>query len=292
MRLQPPRLAILPMEEPARKKPDSALRKIDQPNWAAGFCTLWHRREKVIQEGGVLKIQHKVSTGEFYAPAANPDLPCYLAEVHAGRITPQQFASEFGLLGHFALVPPERRMGGDPIRWFMAHARTVYTCIQLLAEAQSGDAQHLRSILNSFPAGPYAEQGRIYQKTFIATCDWPKRPRAVAFLIVRNLINPNLEGIRFKLHEAKNRGGHIWLGFRALIEVIYWHLANLAANGRDGRSIHRCVECGQFFIAKDERQQYCPHPLAKGRSRCASRHNVRLHRKKERRGREASGCAK
>ena len=119
---------------------------------------------------------------------------------------------------------------------------------------------------------------------------------------VCELVTPNLRGVSRWInpedpedpqpvtleprHRARKaaRSQPVHLGFRsdfryqALIEVIYWHLADTLT----GRRIRRCKAqgCGGLFAQTDPRQLYCPPPIGvRGKSRCAERERKRRQRK-------------
>jgi hypothetical protein len=67
--------------------------------------------------------------------------------------------------------------------------------------------------------------------------------------------------------------------FTALIETVYWHLADAVDAGK----VKRCEDCHRIFIQQDKRQRYCP-PLynsessKRRHSRCGTRKRVTEHR--------------
>ena len=55
--------------------------------------------------------------------------------------------------------------------------------------------------------------------------------------------------------------------FRALIQVVYWQIADKM---HGGSTIRRCP-CGALFFPTDRRQKFCPPPPGTHESRCGKR---------------------
>ena len=76
--------------------------------------------------------------------------------------------------------------------------------------------------------------------------------------------------------------------FDALVQAVWWHLANFVSGERD---LAKCRECGHYFERTDKRQEFCPPPeehalqarhgqRARAVSLCASRNRTRRRRSK------------
>lgn len=209
-----------------------------------------------------------------------------LLDVAQGRLKPKSFADRFGLLGYNFLVPPEYRCkGGDPLDWFLAQARTVCVLTALaglvrVARASTAERMELAKFLaREISNGPYALGGRVVTTMLRAK---HSNPVSAASGILRWLINENLGDTRRRIQSLGQHFRTIFV-FRALVEVVYWQLADQL----DKSSIHRCRECGRVFVHPNRRLRFCPPEGKKKISRCKSRWNVRRFRKRiERKGRK------
>jgi hypothetical protein len=214
------------------------------------------------------------------SPVGEPLLVEKLAKVHEGKITPEEFASEFGLLGRDLLLADSlrARKGGirptpetvgdprfryseaDPLDWFKGHAQGVFIVLNLLAAIQQRDIPTIRQF--------FAARPRLR-----AVGSWPGQPIQAAREFVVGLINHNLQGVQRELSAV---GGVIRSEFhaRALIDVVYWKLADLAEGTH--AVVRRCEGCGSLFTDKDPRLKHCPG------GKCSARKRMRKFRKKYR----------
>jgi hypothetical protein len=213
-----------------------------------------------------------------YDPNAKGGLLNGLLGVAQDKLRPVEFADQFGLLGHNYIVPRENVCkGGDPLNWFLAQASTVRVAAELierLAEAResAGGRRFLAEYLkNEIGDGPYALGGRVAEIRFQQAS---RSPILVANGILRYLLNANLgeTGRRIQIVAS---GPRTVFTFRALIEVIYWQLADQIGKG----AILRCAECGRIFTCANSRIRFCPPASGQKISPCKSRFNVRRHRK-------------
>jgi len=213
-----------------------------------------------------------------YAPTSQKRLLEAFLEVAQKRATPQSFADRFGLLGYNHLVPEENKCReGDPISWFMAHAQTVHVLAVLTSLIK--DRRRLAAYLaNEIPLGPYALAGQVVDcPSFRLRLQNPVIP---ALGIIRYLVNANLGSTGYRLRLTAH-GLDNFFSFRALIQVVYWQLADLFG----GHFICRCRECGRVFVSRNSRTQFC---LAEGKktiSPCKSRWNTRNTRRRQKRSR-------
>jgi len=162
------------------------------------------------------------------------------------------------------------------VKWIEAHARTVDTILTLkhaLEEPGEEKLGQLRDFLRKEKGGPFAEEGRVFGTT-VSYIDWPQNPRRVALDIIRDLINRNIRGISWQLQIEGTKLGPT-LHFSALIQVVYWHLAELV---RIPAAVKRCKECDRIFLAENPRAEFCPPENGATISRCRSRYNVKKFR--------------
>jgi hypothetical protein len=94
---------------------------------------------------------------------------------------------------------------------------------------------------------------------------------------IRNtILNRNVSRIyRYVATDEKGKD-RSFFGFHAVIDVVYWHLANLI----DGGIVKRCEadRCDGLFIQSDPRQRYCPKRFRQQESPCATRQRQRERR--------------
>jgi hypothetical protein len=100
-----------------------------------------------------------------------------------------------------------------------------------------------------------------------------------------SVINANIQGMVRALSVNKHPKIHdrSYWRFNAMIETVYWHLADIV----DGGKVKRCEDCHGIFIQEDKRQRFCPptynpNPPKRRHSRCGTRKRVtelRLRRK-------------
>jgi hypothetical protein len=265
--------------------PDSALLGTwwRQPPHELGQTTYAPYRGEGVQ---LAKVQGEVITptgkkAERYDPIEEPDLLNALLDVAQGKLKPVQFADRFGLLGYNYLVPLENRCkDGDPLHWFVAQARTIYTLAELIRyvrEAERGDRYLPDYLREDISNGPFALGGKVVATRFRTAT---RSPTIAANGIIRYLINANL-GTTGRVLQSSDRGLRTIFTFQALVQVIYWQLAD-----RIGKSsIHRCIECGRIFSHSNVRARFCPPQGGKKISACKSRWNVREFRGKQKRSR-------
>ena len=194
----------------------------------------------------------------------------------------QQFVEDFGLLtgqphrvdrpaGGFEL------RDGDPISWSLSHSAQVNEVFGLIRGRREGldhrlqvlqDRQREAAIMIPTPtAGGYTNLSFD-----IAEALTTQSPLAVARLIVAEMLAPNLAGV-VRVFDAETATPRFH--FRALIDVIYW----LLADRLEGRwSIRQCA-CGALFFARDPRQRHCPPRPGQRESACTKRFRMRQYRK-------------
>jgi hypothetical protein len=272
-----------------------------------GFPSLSKVAKQYQLTNGLLRrVGHGVARA--YMPFSEAVLPTALARISTKEITPLEFASEFGELGYSrlvraALLPsfsgclpksdnwktahaayrdyrdavmtaardlPE----GDPVDWIMAQSRTVALCLSFSGSLARGDEWEIRDAVEEVPRGPYAMRDRIVS---LPVREWREALRrgTTASAIIRlhlcDLITENIAGVRrwMMTDPIGSRAESFFLP-QATIEAVYWQLADKI----EAKLIRRCTECQRFFVARDQRQQYCPPLPGSTRSRCSSRLNV------------------
>jgi hypothetical protein len=276
--------------------------------------------EGYLVEGGTAALR--------YMPITRPEIPGELAKVRSADDAPA-FARCYGLLG-FARAdrtpgegwflarptPPveewqalleQRRQDatapGDPVDWFLAHATTVRTIVELGHLLGTDDERALERYLDQYrtrlpeqsaeeqrfyaPGGPGAHVPpgmRGEEAILLRVADrGARRPGLSTFpinapmlalgrRIVAVLLNQNLERGR-RVVDRETLQSRFGLG--CLLDVVYWHLADAVA----GRRLRQCLACGAVFTITDDRMKYCPPPMGlDGASRCMNRAKVRRWR--------------
>jgi hypothetical protein len=203
-----------------------------------------------------------------YAPAVEDSLPSALAKLSESPADLLNFVRTYGLLG-FTDEKNGKPLPGEPCDWIRAHARTVSAILELGELIREGDSYALQETLPGI-SGPFAKRSEIYHPGPIATVNWPGNPLAAARELVHKLINPNLAGIRRELRLRGDGTSRSVFAFDAMIDVVYWRLADSVA----GDMIRRCEDCRRPFISRDKRNKYCPAAPGVRRSRCGIRKNV------------------
>ena len=268
-----------------------------------GMIQLWGVRESYRVRGNCLLASGEETRG--YDPMAEPELPIQLALVNEAKLSPKQFASKFGLLGYDQLLwLASGRIGtpsGDPLDWFKAHARTVFHAMELLTALAEDDMTALTEVVTHLPEAPYG----FLSKTETLDYSWLSDSlrfavkqhqrmgtgvklfeivKAQTKTILSHWINRNIAQVRRELLLRSDRRAESIFRFDALIECIYWHLANRLEQG----GLHRCHQCRRFFFSRDPRLKFCPPPKGVKRSRCASLFHVSKHRQRNKNTTEGS----
>jgi hypothetical protein len=208
----------------------------------------------------------------------------------------EQFVNRFGLLGQTVLAGKSRRVRGqqrmgDNLVWAMAHARNVDRILRL----HKGRFSDLDGLLESL-AYRRVRTREIGQKEWLQNLHpmtiqvpileepWQvgigrenlfpegaaSSPLSVQRLVIAQLLNPNIAGVNRRYDTTR---GEPVFHCRALIEVIYWQLADRLGVCK----VRRC-ECGALFFAADARQKFCPPIEGKKESACAKRFYMRRFR--------------
>lgn len=242
--------------------------------------------EVVLQQGGFT---------HWYAPFVHTEMPGELAKLRTADASQVlEFARTYGLLGfsqlvgrtedlrnafHVDRVTGERSQGGDPLPWIQAHASGVYVCLVLTeALASRVSKAAFKKLLDGLNKVPYGDGADIFR----VQIDWNSRfwgqsPEDMARHVRRSIINPHLRGIyRYVTYDGKDKKERSFFGFHAVVNVVYWHLANVL----DGGVVKRCEadHCDGIFIQDDPRQRFCPKRFRQRESLCAARQRQRKFR--------------
>lgn len=252
---------------------------------------LWKVAESYEVKDGKLFPQGK-ECARHYAPLKTPELPTELQRVATGNLSPIEFAGQFGLLGYRNLTGYQQHEG-DPLDWVVAHARTVHFCLQFIGMLQEdASEEEIRYELEQFPDGPYALLEKIIEIDLRCDISPPKnetekklrghvKASHVARIEVCKFVSYNIERVgRRLLTDRFATKIDSYISFHAMIEAVYWQLADRI----EGGGVRRCLACKQFFVARDKRQQYCPPWPGSTRSRCSARLNVQNFRSREKVG--------
>lgn len=237
-------------------------------------------------DGTVLAPVVAPKAPRLYSPSTRLELPGEFAKLERGNEEAVlKFASTYGLLGYSNLLPTKEfaaRPVSDPLEWIWSHAETVRLAFTLKDVLDRDAADELTRLLRGIREprfkGAYsvsiAEQEYSKHHTFYATTN----PRNLAAAILKYIVDQNIAGIHQKIAWDERRGTFVpYTTFRALIEAVYWHIANAVTNGR----VAQCGACGGRFIQTDRRQRFCPTGT-KQESPCAVRARVRTCRQRKR----------
>ncbi|HEU5139103.1 MAG TPA: hypothetical protein VFT51_03960 [Bacillales bacterium] len=254
----------------------------------AGSATTWGVEANYEIVNGVLRpVRANGESERLYFPMAHTELPNVIAKLNAYNSSDLiQFAENYGNLGHYALVKPEDRQGGDPVGWIEAHVNTVRLVTDLISCIQEWDEEKATRILEGMEVegdeGPDIPTSIIGNSGKVSLTRWALGQASegtaleLANRVVRDILNKNIKGIQRKAYKVENHQIKSFFAFSALIEVVYWQILNTAEKG----AFKRCQFCGTPFISTDGRQKFCPG-FNKGESRCAVLHRQRKRRQKQ-----------
>jgi hypothetical protein len=285
-----------------------------------GFTQGWSVAEDYEIASGILRPKGAIR--RIYCPIMHDELLNVLLKLERGNeVGLLRFARAYGHFGYSGLVPPEKRRGGDPVGWIWAHIETLQMCGRLLRWLREEDLNRLEASLCAlqlsdqvrasvwrflffmrddeahWPATIMAARGEIIyrswralgahtQQRFVAE----RELEELAEEVISSVIQANIGGISPEpIIVKRRRRQEIRTGFhfRALIEIVYWHLANALQGGR--LWICEAEDCRAFFVQRSRGQRYCPRPYGEhGRSPCATRARQDRHQQRmDGRGRQA-----
>jgi hypothetical protein len=219
------------------------------------------------------------------------------------------FMKAFGGLGQTVLAGKPIRIvednqpflaDGDGLTWALLHAENIDGCLWLAgtlrdAEKSGPDTKtalaKLRKFFERWGGAQPTVRGHLvatvappWFETITVEC--PPSQASIgqvaeaAQQFLARLITPNLAGVP-RIYDGKRS----WFEFRALIQLIYWRLADMAGSS----SLRQCEECSTYFFCSDPRQRFCPPPTGIRESRCAKRQRMRQLRVPGPRGRGSPG---
>lgn len=216
---------------------------------------------------------------DWYTPSEHPELMAAIQKIKPDdRDSALAFVHTWGLLGRDHLVSLQDCEGGDPLWWIWAHARTIHWCLEATHALKTGDDGEIPLPGPDDEPFPVAVQGRVQDLGWEV---WdPRIPpsRQIALReLLGNIVNQNISGMRRVLRADKTGNVQSYFVFSALIEMIYWHLADKIGGGQ----IHQCEadDCEAFFFQRDPRQRFCLPEPGKNESACSRRQRMRKYRR-------------
>jgi hypothetical protein len=210
----------------------------------------------------------------------------------------RSFMKTFGYLGQTVLGGEPIRISegnrpfladGDQLTWSLLHAETIDLCLWLAGllrdiEEPTSNTKTASENLRRF-FGRWRGARSTVGSHRIATVAPPwfetipvecppsqasiRQVAEAAQDFLARLLTPNLAGVQRKYKWKSGR-----FEFRALIQLIYWRLADVAGSS----SLRECEECSTYFFCSDPRQRFCPPPAGIKESRCAKRQRMRQWR--------------
>lgn len=225
-----------------------------------------------------------------------------LADADDGDIL--DFARRWGPLGYDITTSDLRQkppyLAREPLSWIREHAQTISVCLRLLDYLSNADkdglARYLRSVSAGFSEGSlgaivgsfYAAAGGVLAVTIarrkrvtIESGPWSEDwPEGSAKLIIERVVNDALLGQAFGYPmiptiAAHKKGFALVQRFGSLLQIVYFHLARLAASGEFAVGVCLAEDCGRFFVQEHAKQRFCT-------MRCAARERMRRFRRRKR----------
>jgi hypothetical protein len=219
------------------------------------------------------------------------------------------FMKAFGGLGQTVLAGKPIRIvednkpflaDGDGLTWSLLHAENIDCCLWLAGILRNIEepgphtktaSEKLRKFFERWGGTQPTESSHLiamvappWFETITVECPPAKasigQVAEAAQELLAGLITPNLAGVQ-RIYDGKRSR----FEFRALIQLIYWRLADMAGSS----SLRQCEECSTYFFCSDPRQRFCPPPAGIRESRCAKRQRMRQLRGPGPRGRGSPG---
>jgi len=250
-----------------------------------------------------------------YDPVQEPALPSEFARVGKENTKTVQkalmdFYRRFGLLGQtwlrgepnkVVLDGLEQLVPGDQIGWALSHASNVERCVRLAGSLKKGRQKELKrslrwvaeirpKVFKGLPLNvptltdtyrqvhiretPPQEDFESWENSEYLILSPKESIPQKARKLLATLLKPNLGSVE-RIYDP--RTGRSVFKFKALIQLIYWQVADWI--NREG--LQQCQECKVYFFARDRRQKFCP-PTDGGReSRCSRRRRIREWRNQQ-----------
>ena len=263
------------------------------------FQNLWPVTDKYRIEGNVIKQYGKPQ--KLYAPIECKNLPNEFAmlceEPNNEEII--NFLRTYGLLGRGLLNAQYTSIGNqnnvvtknivETTDWVITHSKTVKTILDLSYYIQEYKYGELKKYLIEYACGKNStaiqlEIGNLEDTEKITIpfdfCD--DEIETSVRRLCAELISENIQNIHRLVYVDKKGCLQSTFVFTALIEIIYWILADSILKGE----LKQCMWCKRFFIQTHGNQKYCPiptdvkekYPKVKD-SRCGSAYRVSEFRK-------------
>jgi len=223
-----------------------------------------------------------------------------------------EFTNLYGSLGFSYYAEIGDRVGGDPIWWIIAHAKAVQTCMEIQKVIEENNEGLMKDLVKSMTFSLTAKEFHksmaylgemqspnldavISKKCYSILEGADKRMKVILvpdisdrdllLTIQMDFLNSNIQNIKREFileridpkdESNTNNKIHSYFDFKALLDVIYWKLADKI----DGGVIKRCAAegCGGIFIQTDKRMIYCPPLSGHKESSCAARERMRKAR--------------
>lgn len=266
----------------------------------------WPRGGKpYVDKHGVLNA---ASADGVYAPFDDADLPNAAAKIVDER-SALRFARAYGLLGYSGLLgadmleadqlgggPLWDRLteldGGDPLEWVIAQSQCLRFALEIVAALQ-GEGDPLEEVLARHRSDSTGSE-QFYPAVLRlrpVTCrlDRDAAPEDVAASLLKEMTSSNTRGVKDALvvNRPTPSGFQRRREADALVEAIWWHVGQWAADG----VVRLCDlrSCRTPFLVTDQRQRFCPGETIidpktgearPSRSRCAALHQKRRQRQK------------
>ena len=241
-------------------------------------------------------------------PMAHPNLPFELAKIEFGDSQAVlEFVHRWGTLGFDRLIDLNMVASFDPLWFVWWHARTIKDVLDIYTALQSGDVDAITAAVTAaaqpeessidvgvMDAMGYHVSGRHVGST---ASDFTLPVEEQGLGLIRSFVSGNIAEIHpsvglqnsdvfpYETSPSPLKRLNVTFTFTALIQAIWWHLADFVH--ADGE-VARCRECGKHFQRTHKRQQFCPPPeehrlevgavRQRAQSLCGLRNRTRRHR--------------
>lgn len=265
----------------------------------AGFRQTWGVQPPYEIHDSLLIWRADQTRIKTYYPIVHKTIPSELSKIPAGdERAILHFAEAYGHLGYDQLVNSEKARNGDPVVWIWAHARLIRLCLELADGVYRRDKRKLFKSLGDFQQSginPKQVSQPVPEKELSWCLIFRDIPLSEASIIpvaeqmLLEIVNRNIRGVQRVVSWHGNRKGPFYQ-FRSLIEVAYWHLADVIESG----VVKQCQAegCGFYFIQTDGRQRFCPprfdpySPKRFTESPCAVRERIKRFRNPSRKSKK------
>ena len=262
----------------------------DHVKYQIRFRGAWPVRQDYKIEGSCLKGSGEVQ--KLYFPVSTPEILQDFQRLNAAMDQPGEeaaflsFARRWGHLGYLELHPDEQGLRDDlgllkvtsePLVWVKEHLRSVRGVVECLESTRNIG---VNESLNDLLASPLPVVTETFGHGALSVNFLPDTGMDGVLDVLATVIDGHLSGIHNVVRPNYGTGKlEFGTTFRALIELIWWHVLRLA-----GEPILKvCRECHSVFAATRANQDYCPAPSYSigSQSLCASRYRTRRTREKK-----------